>query len=436
MSATFLGGQVLLEENHDLPLIRVQLSLRAGAATDPDGKEGLCNFAAELLARGAAGKNRAELDAAFDALGSSLEISTDYDGTVFEVTVLKEKLDPVLALIADVLLRPEFSEVEAEKLQRELVAQLDELRDDDGSLARRFLQRSLYGAEHPYGRSVLGTESSIAHFDADSARAWHRASLRSDSMIFGAAGAISADEFERALTRHFSALPRVTADNPSPAIATPPDPKSPRGIHITLVDKPERTQSQIVIGEPAPAWSDPSFAALQVATCAFGGTFTARLMNEVRSKRGLSYGAGARLGFGRGRRALVMNVFPSLEQTAETVELVLKLFHDWVKDGVTDEEVEFARGYLQRSFAFSIATPEDRLDLRAAYEIAGMPPDWLDQYVPRIGAVRPEEARRALREKLRPADLEVCIVTTAEKLLPLLRPLGHDHIDVVSYESY
>ena len=123
-------------------------------------------------------------------------------------------------------------------------------------------------------------------------------------------------------------------------------------MRLTLVDKPERTQSQILIGQPAPRWQDPDFLALQVATTAFGGTFTARLMDEVRSKRGLSYGASARVGQGRGAKSLVAHVFPSLEQTPETLELVLRLWRDWVDDGVTD-----ARGRASRAAIWPRASP-------------------------------------------------------------------------------
>ena len=129
---------ILVEENHDLPLVRVQLTLRIGAADDDAGDDGLTNFATELMGRGAGGRTRAEIDAAFDALGTGLDVSSDYDGVTFDVAVLKEKLEPALALLADVLLRPDFPRDEADKLKRELLAQLDELRDDDGSLVRRF----------------------------------------------------------------------------------------------------------------------------------------------------------------------------------------------------------------------------------------------------------------------------------------------------------
>ena len=96
------GSLVLVEENHDLPLVRVQVAVRIGAGDDAAGDDGLTNFASELMQRGAGGRTRAEIDAAFDALGTSLDVSTDYDGVTFDLAVLKEKLEPALVLLADI----------------------------------------------------------------------------------------------------------------------------------------------------------------------------------------------------------------------------------------------------------------------------------------------------------------------------------------------
>jgi zinc protease len=192
-------------------------------------------------------------------------------------------------------------------------------------------------------------------------------------------------------------------------------------------------------GQPAPRWHDPDFLALQVATTVFGGTFTARLMEEVRSKRGLSYGASARVGQGRGAKSLVAHVFPSLEQTPETLELVLDLWRSWVTEGVTDAEVDFAKSYLTKSFAFSVATPEDRLELRTALELAGMPPDSAQTYTTRIGKVTRAQAAGALAKHLTPRDLEVVVVSTADELLPKLEAAGLTRdvtVEVVAYDSY
>lgn len=427
------GSVLLVEENHDLPLVRVNVAVRVGAGDDPPQSDGLTNFASELMARGAGGRTRAEIDAAFDALGTSLDVGTDYDGVTFEISVLKEKLDPALVLLADVLLRPDFPRAEADKLRREQLAQLDEMRDDDGSLVRRYFTRALYGA-HPYGRTVLGTEATIAKLSLDGARAWHQRALTGGQVVFGVAGDVAAADAAQAIARHFAALP-AGGGEPAPR---PPLARR-QGLHLTVVDKPERTQSQILMGQPAPRWQEPDFLALQVATTAFGGTFTARLMDEVRSKRGLSYGASARVGQGRGAKALVAHVFPSLEQTPETLELVLRLWREWIEDGVTEAEVVFARGYLGKSFAFTVATPEDRLELRTGLELAGMPRDFADTFAARVATVTRADAVRALKNHLTPRDLEIAIVSTADELLPKLKAAGlldGVTVDVVPYDRY
>ncbi len=427
------GSKLLVEENHDLPLVRFQLALRVGAGDDAPEKDGLANFATELMGRGAGGQTRAQLDEAFDALGTSLDVLTDYDGVTFDVNVLPEKLEATLKLMADVILRPDFPKAEAQKLKREIAAQLDEMRDDDGQLARRFFTRALYG-HHPYGRTVLGTAETLKGIGVAEAKAWHQRALVGGNLIFGAAGDIQASGMEALVARHFGALAAGEA-------GVGPRPPQPRraGMKLTIVDKPERTQSQILIGQPAPRWHDADFVALQVATVAFGGTFTARLMDEVRSKRGLSYGASARVGQGRGAKALVAHVFPSLEQTPETLELVLALWRDWVSAGVTEAEVDFAKGYLQKSFAFTVATPEDRLELRTALDLAGMRADSAQTYTTRVGKVTREASVQALAQHLTTHDLEVTIVSTADELVPKLEAAGLTQdveVEVVAYDSY
>jgi zinc protease len=301
-------------------------------------------------------------------------------------------------------------------------------------VARRFFSRALYGT-HPYGRTIVGTERSIAALGVDDARGWHKQWIRSGQMIVGLAGDLGAGEAEALVARHFGELPK-SARAPLSRYPDPPARQTPR---LTLVDKPDRTQSQILYGQPAPLWASDDYFPLAAATCVYGGTFTARLMNEVRSKRGLSYGASARIGQGRGRRGLVAHVFPSLEQTPETLELVLGLHADWVQNGVTADELEFVKGYLANSFAFSVATPEDRLELRTLVELAGVEADYLSRFPERIRAVTLEQTRAAQATWLAPNALEVCIVSTADELLPKLEKAGLTQrftVEVVPFDSF
>ena len=231
------------------------------------------------------------------------------------------------------------------------------------------------------------------------------------SMVIGAAGDVDPDRFATSVGRRFGALRPGAA--PRAALPRPEIPDAPR---VTLVDKPERTQTQIFIGQPAIAWNHPDFLPLIVATNAFGGTFTARLMNEVRVKRGLSYGASARLGQGRGPRALQVYVFPAIERTAETLGLVSDLWRTWVDEGLTDEELRFSRENLASSSVFDRVTPEDRLDMRVALLVCGMDADYADTLAERLRAITDEEVRFAMARHLTTTGLTVTLLATADQL--------------------
>ncbi len=427
----------LLEENHDLPLCRVRVTVRTGAATDPKEEDGvpligICNFATELMRRGAGGRTRVEIDELVDGLGASIHVMCGHDSVVFETLALKEKLPQVCSLLSDVMLRPDYSELEAGRLRRELLADLDDLRDDDGTLARRFFYRELFG-DHPYGRPVAGTEHSFEHLTTSRARAWQKKYLTRGNVIFGAAGDLRMDEMRGLFERHFAGIP----DGP-PLDTTPPEPVAVPGIRVLLVDKPERTQTQILIGQLGPKWNQPTWLPMQVALTAFGGTFTARLMYEVREKRGLSYGASAGAGSGRGRRGVVVHVFPAAQKTAETLELVLGLYTDWAT-GLRPEEIEFARGYLAKGHAFSVQTAESRLGMRTELLLCDLPEERMRTYPERVRAVTEEDVRAAMALHLRPKDLLITLVATEKTLGPLLsqvEALGGAPVQVLPFDSY
>lgn len=441
---------LILEENHALPLVRVQVTLQTGAATDAlalpalgvkkaGSLPGLCNFATELQRRGAAGRSRAQLEEAVDNLGASVHVLCWPDQVLYEAVALREHIDKACAILADVLLRPDFPADEAERLRRELEANLDELREDEASLAQRFLARELYGATHPYGLPVGGTEKTVADLTLDQASGWVREFVRMGNVTFGIAGDLSRKESEALLARHFTTAPNALPDGPAHVLAFPDPPPRPRKLRVQLVDKPHRTQSQIYFSQPVPHWSDPDFLPLHVATNALGGTFTARLMDEVRTKRGLSYGASARLGTGRGKKSLTMHVFPSSAQTAETVELILRLYTEWADAGLRKGELEFSKSYLQNSHAFSVQTADDRLALRSRLLLCGLPEDYAHTFPARIEAVSGADVKRAMQRHIRPDSLAITLVATAKSVLSSLEKipaLKSADLDVVPFDSF
>jgi zinc protease len=423
--------KVLCETSHAVPLASVSVFLRAGALTDPDGQEGLARHAAELMRRGAGVRTRAQLDAALDELGASIDVVVGGDSVGFVAHGLSRHLERVVDMLADVLARATMSEEEHDKLRRESQAMLDELRDDDAALAGRYFDRAAF-AGHPYGRTVLGTQASLEALGLPAARAWRDRFIRRADLLIGFSGDVDDSRAAILAERLAAALPGEAA---------PPWLEPPAGIaratrRTVLVDKPERTQTQIIIGHPTPARRHDDWLPLSVAACVFGGTFTSRLMKAVRVERGWSYGASSRLGRGRLGGALRMRVFPSVENTPGCLALCLELYEQLVDKGVTADEVEFALGYLRGSWAFELATPGDRLGKRLDVLLLDLAPDTYARHLERLAALGADDINAAMRRHFRPEALTISITGTADDVAPLLSGLPIGQLDVVPFETY
>ena len=160
------GSLVIVEPDPATPLVHVAVAIRSGSGWDPHKKDGLANLAALVARRAAAGQTREQLDARIDALGATLEVRTDPDSVRFEGHVLDRALDDYLAIIADILLRPDFPAAEFARSRREVIADIDEARNDDDELGRRFFLRNLFG-DHPYGHAAEGHRAALERIRPD-----------------------------------------------------------------------------------------------------------------------------------------------------------------------------------------------------------------------------------------------------------------------------
>ncbi len=347
------GSVVIVEESPAVPLVDVMIVSRSGAASDPPGREGLANLAAEVARRGAAGKSRTEIDEALDALGANLEVLVDPDAVRFEGRVLARNLSPFLRLVAGVILRPAFEKETVAQTRREVLAQIDEQRSDDRSLCARFFDRRLYG-EHPYGQPADGTAKSLARMRPADLEAHFRTSFVGKNMIFAAAGAVGLAEFREAVAGAFRGL-QEGPPPPAPALA---EPKRESGWRLEIVDKPDRQQTQIMFGHPGLPGSHPDFLPLALGLASFGGrAMKATLMDEVRTKRGLAYGAYMGATSRRGPGPIQGWVYTSRARTVTTLKLVLRLYKQLAAQGVPEERLRFFQGYLAGSFASDMDDP-------------------------------------------------------------------------------
>lgn len=429
-------ASVFVERSADTPLVWFDISFGGGAAADPLGIEGLHRHAGLLARRGAGTRNRVELDQTLDALGAAVEISVSRDALTISGMALSRHLARVFELAGDMLVAPRFELAEHEQLLRETPQVLDEIRDDDSSLASRWFDW-LCAPGHPYSRTSLGTDASIARIDRAAALTqWHH-EVRPDNLVIGLAGDIDETGAHR-LAAELAQRVASRRDLPAYTIPAPPsehEVSPPRGRRYVVVDKPERTQAQLRMGHLTLGYGHRDTPAMILAETSFGGMFSSRLMQEIRVKRGWSYGAGCALRRSRKPHWFEIWLAPSAAVAGDAAKLTLELYSDLAERGPSDEEVDFARSYLVGAMPFQSATARQRMQLAVRDALLGVAPGYTAKLPGLLAEVSAAEVRRACNTHLRPQDTIIVAVSTASLLKDSLST-SDGTLMVVAHDAY
>lgn len=405
-----MSPPVFVETSHALPIVSVLLAFRSGSAHDPVGRDGLARVTARMLRRGARGWSSQAIEATIDALGGEFGADVSASATTVHFEVIRRSLEPLLELVATMLAEPTFDEQELARLMRESEADIIEARDSDRSLCSRALRRTLF-AGHPYGRRVSGMIQTLRAITRADVEAFYKRHYTRENAVIAISGDIEADEAAALAEKLLAGLPA------GEIVADPvPPPEGGKGRRLVFVDKPERTQTQMLLGSLGTHARDPDHVPLLISTTAFGGTFTSRMMQEIRAKRGWSYGAYARVGFDRQRDAFTMWAAPSATDAPACLGLELSLLEAWRKDGITGEELEFVKRYLVRSHAFEIDTARKRVHQPIDEVLFDLPEGYHSQYLSHVEAVTLGAANEAITRRISEDDMVISVVGTYSEI--------------------
>jgi zinc protease len=262
-------------------------------------------------------------------------------------------------------------------------------------------------------------------------RDFYARSVAEVAFVAGVAGDVTESEARRLLSSHFPALRRVDRSRPKV-----PAPGIRRGRHVVIIDKPERTQTQLFIGTLGARTRDRHLFPLICSNTAFGGTFSGPLMQQVRAVRGWSYGAYSRLLHSTQRDAWYMWTAPASEYAADCAALQLDLFERWVEDGISNAELGFAQRYLINSHCFDRDTPSKRLEARIDIELLGIPRSYVDDYDELVARVTPKQANEATRARISSRDLTIVAVATAREMANGFETLqGVTSLEIVPFDQ-
>jgi predicted Zn-dependent peptidase len=424
------GLDVWLVEAHEVPLVQVNLVVHAGSGDDPADAFGLASLTAAMLDEGAGSRSALEIADEVEFLGAELGATSSFDASAVRLNVPKRALEPALAIMADVALRPTFPGDELERLREERLTALLQARDDPAAVAAAAFPRVVYGGTHRYGTSAIGTTATLMGFTQQQLSAFHAERYRPASSTLIVVGDVTAATVLPLLENAFGGW---TAQRTSVRAAVPAaTPQRTR--EVTIVDMPGAEQSAIRVGTVGVARSTPDYFPLQVLNTVLGGSFTSRLNQNLREEHGYAYGANSRFDM---RLAPGPFVAAANVQTDKTAESVTEIFNELeaIGEPIGADELAKAKNYLSLGFPGAFETIEDLAARIEELAIYGLPDRYYADYTGAIGAVTAATARRAAAAHVEPDTLAVVVVGDRTRIEGGIRALNLGPVRIVSVED-
>lgn len=419
------GMEVVTVARPGLPLVTAQLLLRRGGEMDPADKAGLADLTATLLTKGAAGRSASELAEAADALGGSLGSSAGWDMSGVGMTVTTPKLAAALSLLADVAEKPTLAQDELDRARAQALDDLRQRLSRPSSMASLAGARLVFGAG-AYGHSRTGTPASLARITRDDVVAMHAQLYRPDNAILVLAGDVTPEQALRLANAAFSSWTK-----PTQAMASAPAGRMATTLPALLViDQHGAGQAGVALASPAPDRADPQYYTGEVANAVLGGSYSARLNQEIRIKRGLSYGASSRLDPRRTSGLWSAGAQTKNPSAPQVVDLMRGEAQRLGAAPVAGDELAARKATLIGDYGRGLQTTQGLAGTVGTLAVYGVDLAEVGRYVDRVQAVTPAQVQAYARANIDPAHAATVVVGDASLFGDALRKAHPEAVTV------
>lgn len=412
------GMVIFLQEDHELPLIDGTARIRGGSVNEPASKTGLMDIYGEVWRTGGTKTQTGDqLDDFLEVRAAKVETGSGPDSTTISFSCLKADLDDVFKAFVDVLQNPEFRADKIDLAQKEEGDGISRRNDDAGEIAHRESVKLAYGPDNPYAR--VPEYATVAAITRQDLIDWHGHYVHPNNIILGISGDFDSAAMEARLRAAFDAWPK------GPAIPKNEIQYSPAKPGYYLVPKDDVNQSNIHMVTLGTTRDNPDYYAISVFNEAFGGGFSSRLFNDIRTKRGLAYGVGGGVGTNFGHPGILqISIGTKSGTTIEAIQAAYENIDNLATHPITDEEIQHAKDAILNAFIFRLDSPDKILGERMTYEYYGYPPDWLDKYQAEIKKVTAADVNRVAAKYLHKNQLAVLVVGNTKDFDKPLSSLG------------
>jgi zinc protease len=402
------GLRVIVAKSSDLPLVTVDLTIKAGAWADPDGLGGTAGMTAGMLTEGAGGRSAPQIAQATEALGATLESSGGQESASVTLNVMPGKLPQAMAIMADVARNPAFAKAELERQRAQGLDGLSVSYQQPGSLAA-FAASPVLFAGTPFGHVAGGTPASLAKIQTPDLAKVHQAYYRPDNAILVLTGDVTPEQ-------GFALAEKAFGDWKKPATAPPPQPviapkAAPRAIAIDL---PGAGQAAVTLAKTAIARDAVDYYPGIVANTVLGGGYSARLNEEIRIKRGLSYGAGSALTARRSTGVFRASAQTKNESAPQVLDLINAELKRLAAEPAGADELKARKSTLVGAYGRELATTEGLADALGNLALYGVPLSEMNAYTGKVEAVTADQVQAFAKAHLDPADVSVIVAGDAK----------------------
>lgn len=402
------GIDLWLVEDHSIPFVAMELRFRGGTSLDTPGKRGSVYLMTALLEEGAGDLDARAHARALESLAASFSYDASDDAVSISARFLTENRDAALALLRDTIHAPRFDQDAIERVRAQILSSLQSDAKDPDSIARSTFSKLAFG-DHPYGSDGEGTVESVSALTREDIVQAYDDVFAKDRLYVSLVGDITPEDAGILVDRLLQDLPDAGRALPGPAEVT-----LTGGTTVVEFDTP---QSVAIFGQDGIDRDDPDFFAAYVLNQVLGGgSFESRLMDEVREKRGLTYGVYSYLASRDLAAVYLGSVASANDRIAQAIEVIRAEWAKAASEGVTAEEVEAAKTYLTGAYPLRFDGNGPIARILTDMQMEGLPRDYIATRNDKMRAVTVEDVNRVAAELLDPEGLRFVVVGAPEGL--------------------
>ncbi|MCY4540496.1 MAG: pitrilysin family protein [Chloroflexi bacterium] len=409
------GLEVVVIEQPNMPIISLDVYMTGGSTAAPQDLPGLAGITGDLITRGTTTRSAQDIAGAIEQVGGAVGSGAGSDSMSLGVFALIEDSDLAFELLADMTLNANFPENEVERERAERISALEANLAEPGFVAGRTFGRTLYEG-HPYGNAT--TFESLEAITRDDIVAFYESRRQPDNAVLIIAGAITTEEGLAYAQQHFADW-QGTAE----AISYPALPEH-SGQQMLLVDRPGSTQANFIMGNIGIQGASLDYFPARVMNHVLGGTFSSRLVQNIREEKGYTYSIGSGFSYPADTGRFIVTAAVRNDVIAAALEEVFNEIERIKTEPLTDEEINDARDGIVGEFVFGLETYQDFVESVASYKIRGVELDRLNKWLGYIKDVSTDDVLNIANTYIHPEDFIIVVVGDANEIQEQLETLG------------